>query len=206
MQASTGRPNLLTKHAQWDFLLITLFTLVSILNGQTTIFYIVYLFWWNELLRIIVDTFAYKQNPNAIRDNAEKNSLSGSVIPMIIYLVFIIVFFGIIANWKNKEITIVNINILAFHNLFFNLNLLFILAERIILHKLKQPVQVYFGAFTPNMIVLHVSIILGALLMFLVVRKYPDTFTPYNLWGSVLIISPFLLLKGIVGYKPPRRS
>ena len=33
------------------------------------------------------------------------------------------------------------------------------------------------------------------IVVFFVVRKFPDTFTPTNLWGSVLIVVPFLLIK-----------
>lgn len=89
----------------------------------------------------------------------------------------------------------INMKALFFQNWFFNINLFFVIAERIYLHKSHQPIQVSFGGFTPNMIVLHVSIILGAIMMFFVVKKYPVTFTPENLWGSVLIALPFLLLK-----------
>jgi hypothetical protein len=35
----------------------------------------------------------------------------------------------------------------------------------------------------------------GAVLMFFLVREYPDTFTPENRWGSALVALPFLLLK-----------
>lgn len=187
----------LKHHKQWDLLIFLFLTGFSILNGQTTVFYILYLFWWYEWLRIIVDKFAYKKNPNAVFQKTQGDSLLHSVIPMLIYLVFIIVFFGIIANWQNKEITIINAGILTFHNLFFNLNLVFILFERLVLHWTKQPLQVSFGAFTSNMIILHISIVLGALLMFFVIRKYPQIFVPENLWGSVIIISPFLLLRTI---------
>lgn len=185
----------LKNHKQWDLLIFLLLTGFSILNGQTTIFYVLYLFWWAEWLRIIVDKLACKKNPNAICQRENGGSVLHSLIPMLIYFVFIIVFFGIIANWQNKEITIINIGILTFHNLFFNLNLAFILFERIALHWAKQPLQVSFGAFTPNMIILHISIVLGGLLMFFVVRNYPQVFTPENLWGSVILISPFLLLR-----------
>jgi hypothetical protein len=50
------------------------------------------------------------------------------------------------------------------------------------------------------MVVLHISIVLGGLLMFFVVKNYPTVFTPENLWGSVIIILPFFLLKAVVQY------
>jgi hypothetical protein len=190
--------SLVKRYHQWEFILFALLTLLSVLYGQTTVFYVIYFFWWAELIRLVADRFFYRQNPNAQRVSEKGNSFLESLLPMGIYFVFIVVFFGFILNLKNEEITFTNLRVLLFRNWFFNLNLLFVLAHRIVLHRTQQPVQVYFGAFTPNMIVLHVSIVIGGVLMFFVVRNYPQTFTPHNLWGSVLIILPFLLLKLVV--------
>ena len=187
-------------YRKWDFLIFTVLTLLSVLNGQTTLFYLVYFFWWNELIRIAVDRICYKQNPNSILRNGVQGSVLGSLSQMAIYFVFIVVFFGLMANWKNTEIMIANIQVLFFQNWFFNLNLIYVLIERVYLHQQHLPVQVSFGHFTPNMIVLHIAIILGGILMFFVVKNFPATFTPDNLWGSVIIISPLLVLKMVVSY------
>ena len=117
---------------------------------------------------------------------------------MGIYFVFIVIFFGFIANFDNTDILSTNMKILFFSNWFFNLNIIFIIFERILLHQSKQAVTVYFGGFTPNMIILHVSIIAGGVLMFFVVKQHQDIFTPANHWGSVIIVMPFILLKLLV--------
>jgi uncharacterized membrane protein len=70
----------------------------------------------------------------------------------------------------------------------------------VFLHIKQTPVKVSFGAFTPNMLVLHVSIILGVILMLFIVRNFPETFTPTNLLGSVLIIFPFLVIRAFALY------
>ena len=186
------------RYQEWEFVLFTLLTLLSILKGQTTIFYIIYFFWWAELIRLLTDAFWLRGNPQAVLASEKGNTLAGAIIPMGIYLVFIVVFFGFIANFKNENIMFANMRVLVFQNWFFNLNLLLLLAHRIVLHRTHQPVRVHLGAFTPHMIVLHVSIVVGGVLLFFVVRNYPQTFTPDNLWGSVLIISPFFLLKILV--------
>jgi hypothetical protein len=190
--------SLLRHYQQWQFVFFTLLTLFSILSGQSTVFYVIYFFWWTEFIRLVVDGLLYRQNPNAELMSKKDNSLFSSFLPMFIYLVFIVVFFGIIANLQNQEITFINIQVLVFRNWFFNFNLLTLLIHRIVLHRTQQPVKLHFGAFTPNMIVLHVSIVVGGVLMFFVVRNYPQTFTPDNLWGSVLIILPFFILKWLV--------
>lgn len=187
-------------YRQWDFITFTVLTLLSVLSGQTTVFYLIYFFWWNELVRLFVDRFCYKRNPNAVYEDGHATDFGSSLFLMGIYWVFIVVIFGFIAGSDSTEIIIANMRVLVFHNWFFNLNLIFVLFERIYLHKTRQPLQIYFGAFNPNTIVLHISIIVGAVLMFFVVKEYPNIFTPENRWGSALIALPFLLLKMCVGY------
>ena len=172
-----------------NVLVFALLTLVSLLFGQTTIFYLIYFFWCNELINMIVDRIFYRRYTAVVEIHGY-----GSLFVMAIYGVFIVVFFGLIANWKNNDLMMVNLEILFLKNWFFNINLLFVLAERIYLHKTKQPMLLSFGSFTENMIVLHISIIVGGLLMFFVVKNYQTIFTSDNLWGSVIIILPFLLL------------
>ncbi len=186
----------LTQHyRQWDFITFTVLTLLSVLGGQTTVFYLIYFFWWNELVRLFVDRFCYKKNPNAVYENGHATDFGGSLFLMGIYWVFLVVIFGFIAGSDSTEIIIANMRVLVFHNWFFNINLIFVLVERIYLHKTRQPLQIYFGAFNPNTIVLHISIIFGGVVMFFVVKEYPNIFTPENRWGSALIALPFLLLK-----------
>ncbi len=187
----------LTHYKRWDFLVFLLITVLSILNKQVTVFYLIYFFWWNELLRILLDSLLMRQNPNAVVVSTQKKVDFGGFFLMGIYLVFIVVFFGFIANSKQTDLIIKNMEVLFFHNWFFNANLLFVLLERIILHKTHQPLQVHFGGFTPNMIVMHIAIILGGILIFFVVNNYPTVFTPENVWGSVVIAMPFLLLRAI---------
>ncbi|MVO09192.1 hypothetical protein GOQ30_08470 [Flavobacterium sp. TP390] len=185
----------LKKYQKWDFLVFMLLTLLSVLNGQTTVFYLMYFFWWNELIRLIVDRLYFKKNPNAINEDWQSTGFMGGLFSMGIYWVFLIVFFGFIAVSDNREIILTNMEIVFFQNWFFNLNLIFVLFERIYLHQKQQPLTIYFGAFNPNMIVLHVSIIVGGLILFFLVKRFPETFTPENQWGSVIIVFPFLLLK-----------
>ena len=180
-------------HRKWDFLIFTGITVASILQGQSTVFYVLYFFWWNELIRIVVDRFSYKKNPNAQVEITD--SIGSSLFMLGIYWVFLVLFFGLIANWDDRELSLVNLRILLFQNWFFNANLIFVVLERLYLHLREQPLRISFGGFTPNMILLHISIILGGILMFFVVRNFPDIFTPDNRWGSLLIISPFLLIR-----------
>jgi hypothetical protein len=180
---------------KWDLLVFACITALGIINGSISVFYLMYFFWWNELIRICVDKFFLKRNKNIVNSSKMQEPGFGPFFQMGIYFVFVVVFFGILANMKNTDIFVLNMETLFFQNVFFNINLLFVLAERIYLHKLHTPLKVETGIFTSNMIVLHISIILGAIMMFFVVGKFPETFTPDNLWGSLLVALPFILLK-----------
>lgn len=189
-----------------SLLLFTVLTFLSILNGQTTVFYLIYFFWWNELIRSVIDRLAYKKNRNAIYEKENPSEFMGSLLLMGIYWIFIVVFFGFIMASSHTEMITVNMGVLVFQNWFFNINLLYVVLERLYLHKTSQPVQLYFGSFNPNTIVLHISIIIGGVLIFFVVKKYPTIFTPENRWGSALIALPFLLLKLGMKYLKPADS
>jgi|SRR5690606_816397 len=182
-------------NGKWDFLLFAVMTLLSVLNGQTTVFYLLYFFWWNELIRLVVDRLCYKRNPNAVYEDGLSKGFGESLFLMGMYWAFLVVVFAFIAGAYSTEIIIANMAVLFFHNWFFNLNLLFVLLERIYLHRIQQPLNIYFDAFNPNTMVLHIAIIVGAALMFFIVKAYPKIFTPENRWGSALIALPFLLLK-----------
>jgi hypothetical protein len=188
----------LKKYQQWDFIIFLILTMLSVLNGQTTVFYLMYFFWCNELIRIIIDKLYAKKNPNAVNKDWQSSDFIAGLFSMGIYWVFLVVFFGFIAASKNSDIVFTNMEVLFFQNWFFNINLIFVIFERIYLHRKQQPLTIYFGAFNPNMIVLHVSIIVGGVMLFFLVRQYPTIFTPENKWGSVLIVLPFLLLKILV--------
>ena len=187
-------------YSQWDFLVFTLLTALSVWSGQTTVFYVILFFWWNEFIRIIIDRIFFKRNKNAMLAINNTTSIFGSIIQMGVYFIFIVVFFGFMANWNNEVLIFTNMKVLFFRNWFFNFNLLFVVVERILLHIKQTPVKVSFGSFTPNMLVLHVSIILGVILMLFIVRNFPETFTPTNLLGSVLIIFPFLMIRALALY------
>ena len=187
-------------YSQWDFLVFTLLTALSVWSGQTTVFYVILFFWWNEFIRIIIDRIFFKRNKNAMLAINNTTSIFGSIIQMGVYFIFIVVFFGFMANWNNDVLILTNMKVLFFRNWFFNINLIFVAIERVLLHIKQTPVNVSFGAFTPNMLVLHVSIILGVVLMLFIVRNFPETFTPTNLFGSVLIIFPFLMIRALALY------
>ena len=80
----------LQHNRKWDFIIFTLLTLLSVVNGQSTVFYIIYFFWFSELIRIIVDRFCYKQNENSIVNIKKGETIFSSLFIMVVYFIFII--------------------------------------------------------------------------------------------------------------------
>lgn len=186
---------LLKYYGKWDIFVFTGFTLLAILFGQVTVFYLIYFFWWTELITISIDRFFILRNPNALfKGENIRWGIWGSYFMMAIYWVFIIIIFLALAPTHDDDIMI-NAGVLTFRNIFFNLNLLYILIQRVRLHLSHQPIDVYYGGFTPNAIVLHGSVVVGAVLVFFVIREYPEFFNTGNRFGSVLLALPFLLIK-----------
>lgn len=177
-----------------DLVVFTLITTLSIASGKTTIFYILYLFWWSEFVRKAVG-YWYLKNQNMATANKPNTYKMGSFFLLFIYFVFIVVFFGLMANWGNTEVMIINTQLFFFKNWFFNVNLIWIIGENIWINKKGRVQPSDLSPFSANAIVMHLSIILGGLLMFFVVKQFPFFFTPESFWGSVLIVSPFLLLR-----------
>lgn len=191
----------LRKINRLDTFFLFFITIGALLNQQVSVFYIVYLFWFQELLRTIIN-FAF-----ALRFDNRKNLFSrfiGSLFPLFIYFVFIIILFGFMLNWNNQDLLFLNLRIMFFKNLFFNLNLIIFGAE-IILYSFFNRNEIIFSdnlqIFSPRHLILHISIIFGAVIQLLIVKKYDNFFTPENLWGSVLVILPFLLLRLFVPLK-----
>lgn len=205
-QLETISKQQLSNYHKWSFVFFTLLTLVAILNGKTTPFYLIYFFWWNEFIHLLVDKLFYKKNPNSFVISEKSNDTFNSFSLMGIYWIFIVVFFGLLSNSENTKMVLVNLEVLFFKNWFFNVNLIGVAVGRTYMHLTKKFVEVDFGALSPNIIILHISIIVGSLLIFFLVRKYPGVFTPENLWGSVVIITPFLLLKILVLYLTASKS
>jgi len=181
---------------------LLLITLVALFNKQVSVFYLIYFFWFQELLRTIISLcFALKYENTKNKPVSLGTSFIMALFPLFVYLVFIVVLFGFMLNWGNLELLQLNFKTMLFRNLFFNINLILFAGEIILYYYLNRKDLIFsdnIQAFSSNHIILHISIILGALIQFFIVRKYENIFTPENIWGSVLVVLPFLILKIVI--------
>ena len=115
-----------------------------------------FFFWLNELTRFFLDNCYAKKNPNAVNKDWQTSNFTSGLFSMGVYWVFLVVFFGFIAASNNSDIIFTNMEVLFFQNWFFNLNIIFVLVERIYLHQkqLHHPVQ---GNLPGSRVLLHLS-------------------------------------------------
>jgi hypothetical protein len=175
-----------------DFITLLLITIWGIIQGQVTVFYIVYLYWFQEFIRTIVDFNFLFRDKVSFKEKFDflKNSF-GSFFLLFIYFVFIVLLFGVMLNFNNSSLLTKNLSVLTFRNTFFNLNISLFLLEYIYFRRQSQNIDIPLQIFNRRHIILHLSIILGALLQLVVAPKLNID----SVLASAFIILPFLLLK-----------
>jgi len=182
-------------HNRLEILIFLLTALWGVMQGEVTVFYIVYLFWFQELVRTVINVgYAYATGMEDGTKPLIKHWL-GNFFILFVYVVFIILLFGFMLNWGNLHLMSINLQTLFFRNWSFNTNLMLFAVQYFLYRKNTGTRDFDLKIFNRNHIILHVSVITGALLQLLVVKKYPEYFSGNILWGSVLVLLPFLLLK-----------
>ncbi|OJU74733.1 MAG: hypothetical protein BGO09_08245 [Bacteroidetes bacterium 47-18] len=182
-------------HNLIEILLLLLTSLWGVVQGEVTVFYIIYLFWFQELVRTVINVgYAYA---NGMEDGTKPiiKDWYGNFFILFVYVIFIILLFGFMLNWGNLPLMSINMQTLFFRNWSFNINLVLFAVQYFLYRKHTGTQDFDLKIFNRNHIILHVSIITGALLQMMVVKKYPEYFSGDVLWGSALVVMPFLLLK-----------
>jgi hypothetical protein len=175
-----------------DILTMLAITLLGIIQGQVTVFYIIYLFWFQELIRTLVDFVYLIWKKKTIQEKFDFIKISfGSFFILFIYVVFIVLLFGFMLNWGNRDLIGKNILVLMFRNWYFNANMLLFLAEYIYFRSRADNTDLQMPLFSRRHIILHISIILGAFVQLAIAPKL----NLENQWVSALTILPFLVLK-----------
>jgi len=180
---------------RFDMFTIIVLTVLGLLQGEVTVFYIIYLFWFQEAIRTLVDgvfVVAQRSKGQAITTNV--GGPFGGFFLLFIYLVFIILLFGIMLNWGNNQLMYLNLNVLFFRNWFFNTNLILFTAQYIFYRREQRFNDIHLGIFNSRHVILHLSIIIGAMIQMFILKRYQIE----SLWGSVAVIAPFLIIKVIV--------
>lgn len=172
--------------------LTVILTMIGIFNQQISVFYMVFLFWWDELIKTIFQVFRWLFKKSTIPEPSSFISRTrGKFFFLFVYLIFIVVFLGFIMNWKNENLVLLNGEVLFFQNQLFNFSLVgFFLREiYILINQENSPDNSWF--ISRGIITLHISLILGIFGWFLINNVFPQ----YLEYASLVAAIPFLLIK-----------
>ena len=174
-----------------------IFTVIALINQEVSVFYMMYLFWWQEIIEIFGSVFS--KFMNGVSFSSATKLLFQSLLMMGVYLIFIVIIFGFVFSFKHQKLFTIFAEVLFFKNTSFNLNLLLAVLLMVLKVKDKQIDEENHGPFSTNMLILHISIILGTILHFVSMRFWGDTlegsFYPY-----LISAIPFLVLKTVVQF------
>lgn len=174
------------------FLLITIWGVIA---GQVTVFYIIYLFWFQLLVQTIIDIIHARKNGQADGKKPSVGIIAANMFVYFCYLSLIIVFFGVMLNFDNQDLVIVNLRTLLLHNFGFDLNIMLFAVQYALYRKQIGNKGLQIAVFERGQLILHVSIIIGAFVQMMFVKKHPEYFSGHELWGAALVVLPFLFLK-----------
>lgn len=181
-----------SRFSNLETLLFLFITLLGLVNNEVTVFYVIYLFWFQEFIRTVVDFVYLLIRKKTVKERFSFIKVSfGNFFILYIYLIFIVVLFGFMLNWGNQELLGKNVLILMFRNVYFNVNILLFLAEYVYFRSKRDSEGLQFYVFNRRHIILHISIIVGTFIQL----AFTPNYTIDSTWKSVLVVLPFLLLK-----------
>ena len=167
-------------------------TIFGLLKGEVTVFYIIYLFWFQEFVRTCVDLFfIVKQRKSDGEPGFTRNTMFGGFFLLFVYWVFIVVLFGFMLNFRDVEQFSTNVQVFVMKNWYFNLTLILFFVEYAMYRYFENKKDLEIQIFNRRHIILHISIILGALIQMVLLPKLDIE----NNWKNVAVVIPFLLLK-----------
>lgn len=181
---------------------MTILTIVSVVSNQTTVFYILYLFWCDEFIRTVFDRIKYHYKQNQIENPMEFLSNNKERFFMLfVYFVFITIVFGLVINWKNYDIVGANFTVFLFQNSFFNYTLITFILREAYLYRENNLALESKTLVSNGIIILHISLIFGILFWFLSTKKFHF----FQEYATLISIIPFLVLKIIFEVKSERQ-
>ena len=174
---------------------MTVLTLITVVTNQISVFYIIYLFWFDEFLRTIFNfIFYFFKREGIVNPHFYLGTIKSKMFVLFVYFIFIFICFGLMIDWKNSDLILINLSVLVFKNELFNFTIITFLGRELLLYFKNDTSTIIEHFFLSNrVIVLHISIILGMFILgFLPKSIYENSNS--NILSGVIIV-PFLLLK-----------
>jgi len=188
-------------------LLFSAYAIYSIVYYNANLFFIIYLFWFDELIRNVsmyIQVKMHQENPKIVKEFTKQEALSNvksRFFFLFVYSVFIVIVFGLFFHLDkdDKDALIRNIHIFMFQDMAFNICLMIAIVREIIeiraakLHK-YEPLPP-FNAMSGHLLTLHLSIIFGGLMWALTSGKFENFSFSLGSFNRYAIILPFFIIK-----------
>lgn len=225
-----------TKPAYWSQIIFMVVSSAVLLYGifylQKNFFFIIYIFWFEALIRTVFNYFRIRNAgkditvlpENSVTINKRELTLAdynnrpyyarfyvfGSLLPLFIYWVFIIVMVGFVFAFtsKNNDMLMQNIRIMVFSDRTFLLALFVFFAKSlnayysdyILGNGYKNADVLSVGSiFNRQNLVMHISLIIGVGCWFLVQRELP-AYSNYIMSAMATVFVVIKLIADIYDY------
>ncbi|RZL51099.1 MAG: hypothetical protein EOP00_01065 [Pedobacter sp.] len=188
-------------------LLFSAYAIYSIVYRNSSMFFIIYLFWFDELIRSIsmyVQVKMRKEDIRVVRE-FDKHQALGNVKSrfffLFVYAVFIVVVYGFFFHLvqDDSKPLIRNLQIIMFSDMAFNVCIMIAIVREIIQIRTaalnRYAPILSFGAMSGNLVTLHVSIILGAFMWAITTGKFSSFSFTLGSYNHYAIILPFFIIK-----------
>lgn len=188
-------------------LLFSAYAIYSIVYQNASIFFIVYLFWFDELIRSIsmyIQVKMHKEDLRTVREFTKEQALSNvksRFFFLFVYSVFIVIIFGLFFHLakNNSDQLVRNIRIFLFRDIAFNICIMIAIVREVIQIRTTSlnryaPIP-SFSAMSGNLLTLHISIILGAFMWAITSGKFTNFSFTLGSFNQYAIVLPFFIVK-----------
>jgi hypothetical protein len=193
------------RNQSYLFLILTLSHILYVLIiGQSTMFYVVYIFWWEEALKYLSEVLFCRFYKHKIQSyKAFDNLILPRLCILIVHFWFIISLFGKgVPEILNFGLELKhNTNIINFEDPYFNSILLLIVIKtswfwyrQFLLAKKAESID--FNYSENGIWILHISVLMGFFFLFAFSTTIKESSNP-TLFYLILIL-PYLIMKIIV--------
>lgn len=174
-------------------------SILALVNKEITVFYMLYLFWWHALIDLFGKIFTDIKKGGSVGATFKKSFTALYILAM--YWIFIVILFGIVFSFYDLDLFVLNAQVLSFQNTPFVLNIiLMILIAVLTFNSNQESNDTEIGFFSGRMLVLHVSIILGAFVHF-GMRYFLEDTEKTSIYPYLLSAVPFLLIRTYFDWK-----
>jgi hypothetical protein len=199
-------------------ILFTAYAIYSVVFERASIFFIVYLFWFDEVIRNISYLIQINMHVEDIRLSPEftkKQAISNvkaRFFFLFVYSIFIVLVFGLFFHLdkEDKDALIQNVKIFMFHDFAFNICLMISIIREIFqireARKNRYVPLKKFSAMSGHLLTLHISIILGGFMWALTSGKFQGFSLNFGAYNHYAIIFPFFIIKLLVDFYNINRS